>query len=73
MTTSPALERIYAADRELRAAEIELMREGDGLTKLLADAVADAKKLDEGEERHMRLERLSDLCAQVPGPEMADA
>lgn len=68
------LDAIYAADRALRAAERSLLGENpDALTELLVKAVADAKDEVDVEESMMRLERLADLCAQVPGPKMADA
>jgi HEAT repeat protein len=69
-----ALEGIFEAERALRRSEQQLLEtDSAALKKLLAQAVRDA--LDEGDEADaaMRLERLADLCAQVPGPEMVDA
>jgi HEAT repeat protein len=40
---------------------------------VLAAAVAESKGLDDSGESEMRLERLADLCAQVPGPIAVDA
>ncbi len=63
------LESIFAADRALRAAEKELLAQPPGqVAELLVGQVSAAKKLEVGAERTMRLERLADLCAQVPGP-----
>lgn len=72
-TTSP-LETIFDADRALRDAEAALLANpADSLPALLSDAVDEALALDDRKEGGMRLERLADLCAQVPGPAMADA
>ena len=69
------LDAIFDADRRLRAAEQALFDEGahGALVALLTAAVDEAQALDDREEGSMRLERLADLCAQVEGPEMADA
>lgn len=73
MSQSP-LEQIFAADRAMRAAEDRLMRKPESqLAKILSAAVDEAVALDDDDEAMMRLERLADLCAQVPGPAMADA
>lgn len=70
---SVLLNQIFEADRTLRAAERELLdKDPDGLTRLLATAVKSARE-DASENGTMRLERLADLCSQVPGPLMADA
>lgn len=67
------LARIFAADREARDAEEDLMRAPDDeLAELLAEAVEDALEHADSEESELRLRRLSDLCAQIPGPRMAD-
>jgi len=69
------LEALFEADRRARAAERKLL-EGepeDTLSTLLSEAVAEAKEVEDQEERSMRLYRLADICAQVPGPLMADA
>lgn len=75
MTLSDQLRRIFEADRTLRRAEAKLMvKRGDSaLADLLCEATTEALALDEGDEAAMRLERLADLCAQVPGPRMTDA
>ncbi|MEM6959144.1 MAG: hypothetical protein AAF645_25910, partial [Myxococcota bacterium] len=69
-----SLNAVFEADRALRTAERSLLA-GDksALVKELAAAVTEAKGLGDVVEASMRLERLADLCAQVPGPEMADA
>src|SRR5262249_54878899 len=43
------------------------------LSGALAKAVDEAAKMADRREGTMRLERLADLCAQVPGAEMVDA
>lgn len=69
------LTAIFEADRASREAEARLVEEGDdaSLAELLASAVAEARALSNPIEGALRLERLADLCAQVPGPKMADA
>jgi len=68
------LDAVFAADRALRDAESALLESpGKALRDVLAAAVEEAKTMDDREEGDMRLERLADLCAQVPGPEMVDA
>jgi HEAT repeat protein len=68
------LETIFRADRDLREAETNLLSGDDkSIISALARAVDAAAKLDDRSEASMRLERLADLCAQVEGPEMADA
>ncbi len=68
------LERTFEADRNLRAAERELLdKDQEALSALLTAAVEEAKQEKNEAETVMRLERLADLCAQVPGPAMADA
>jgi HEAT repeat protein len=74
--TRPAdiLEAIFDADRRLRVEEQALLAaDAAALRAVLVRAVQDAAKLAERKEATMRLERLSDLCAQVEGPEMTDA
>jgi len=75
MSLHDHLQRIFDADRTLRAAEKALLRKkrSDELVVLLVGATDEALSLDDREEASIRLERLADLCAQVPGPEMADA
>lgn len=65
------LDAIFAADRALREAEGRLL-DGDP-TDLLVEAVAEAMRLEDAEEAEMRLVRLADLCAQVPGAAMIEA
>lgn len=74
MSASEHLNAIFEADRTLRDAEQDLL-EGDeeSVARALADAVDDAIDLDDEDEKTMRLQRLADLCAQVPGPSMVDA
>lgn len=68
------LEAIFAADRSARAAESELLdNESGALSDLLAAAVDEALGLADEADADLRLRRLADLCAQVPGPAMADA
>lgn len=75
MTLSAHLEQIFEADRRARALEARLLTEGtpEARSALLADATREALALDDPEEAELRLMRLSDLAAQVPGPAMADA
>ncbi len=75
MTLADHLERIFESDRTLRKAESALLRHGarDELVSLLESEVARALALEDRQEASMRLERLADLCAQVPGPRMTDA
>ena len=68
------LNALFEAERALRSSENALLQNQPGeLSELLAAAVKEAKALDDKAESRMRLERLADLCAQVPGPEMTDA
>jgi HEAT repeat protein len=66
---------IFDADRSLRKAEAQLLEAPDAraLETILWDAVQEAGALSDREEAVLRLGRLADLCAQVPGPRMADA
>ncbi|MGB5313310.1 MAG: hypothetical protein WBN38_14675, partial [Polyangiales bacterium] len=75
MSLSKELQRIFDADRTLREAEDELLRNkrADELVALLEAETKKALTLGDRQEGTMRLERLADLCAQVPGPAMADA
>ena len=71
-----SLDAIFDADRAMRQAETQLLSSGkQGLVRVLTSAIAEAKELAARNpvEAGMRLERLADLCAQVPGPEMTDA
>lgn len=76
-TTLPpakALAAVFEADRQLRQAEADLLAAPSAVVEdLLAAAVQQAKAMSDRSEAVMRLERLADLCAQVPGPRMADA
>jgi HEAT repeat protein len=74
--TSPAeaLAALFTAERALRQHERTLLEaEPKAARALLADAVREAKQLTDRKEAALRLERLADLCAQIEGPEMADA
>ena len=75
MSLAKELDRIFDADRSMRKAEAMLLRKkrSEELVSLLADATSKALTLDDRTEATMRLERLADLCAQVPGPRMTDA
>ena len=75
MSLADHLERIFESDRTLRKAESALLRDrgGDELAALLQSETERALRMDDRTEATMRLERLADLCAQVPGPRMADA
>jgi len=73
MSAKQNLSDIFEADRTMRVAEQELLGTGESeLSPQLAAAVTEAKAMDDEEEKTMRLQRLADLCAQVPGPEMTD-
>jgi HEAT repeat protein len=68
------LNAIFDAERALRAAEADLLSHRDqSLVKALAEAVDEAIAHEDAAEASLRLYRLADLCAQLPGPEMADA
>lgn len=69
------LEMLFDADRQLRKTERELLlaQPTESVADLLDSAVDEARQLHDPEEASMRLERLADLCAQVPGAKMADA
>ena len=75
MSLANHLERIFESDRTLRKAESALLRDrgGEELASLLQSETARALRMEDRTEATMRLERLADLCAQVPGPRMADA
>lgn len=68
------LTAIFDADRRSREAEERLFSDGEPkeLSDLLAKAAREALALEDEEEAELRLRRLADLCAQVPGPAMAD-
>ena len=75
MAISDEIQRIFDADRMLRKAEGALLRNkrSDELVALLERETKTALSMEDRTEGTMRLERLADLCAQVPGPEMTDA
>ncbi|HSN81333.1 MAG TPA: HEAT repeat domain-containing protein [Polyangiales bacterium] len=75
MSLSDQLQRMFDADRELREAESALLRNkaSADLVALLERETERAFELEDRNEATMRLERLADLCAQVPGPRMTDA
>ncbi|MEQ8457844.1 MAG: HEAT repeat domain-containing protein [Sandaracinaceae bacterium] len=68
------LSRLFDALRDAREAEYALL-EGDpsDLAPLLSEAVEEALDHHDPDESDLRLRALIDLCAQVPGPAMADA
>lgn len=75
MTRSKDLDAIFDADRALRAAEARFFAStrGADAAEVLEAAVREAAEIEDPAEGAMRLERLADLCAQVPGPAMVDA
>jgi HEAT repeat protein len=75
MASSDHLRALFDADRQAREAESALLGSSgeESLSTLLGAAVDEALALPEPREASLRLERLADLCAQVPGPAMADA
>ncbi|MBT8452890.1 MAG: HEAT repeat domain-containing protein [Deltaproteobacteria bacterium] len=75
MSLSDELKRIFDSDRALRMAEHGLLRHKDAveLVALLERETEHALTMEDRTEGTMRLERLADLCAQVPGPRMTDA
>jgi HEAT repeat protein len=74
MSLESTLEAIFDAERSLRLAEAELLQNNPKqLSQLLSNAVAKAKAEDDPQEAELRLVRLVDLCAQVPGEPMTDA
>jgi HEAT repeat protein len=74
MGVAAHLTKIFDADRESRQAEERLFSDGEPkeLSDLFASATKEALALDDPDESELRLRRLADLCAQVPGPAMAD-
>ncbi|HJL15205.1 MAG TPA: HEAT repeat domain-containing protein [Sandaracinaceae bacterium LLY-WYZ-13_1] len=74
MALDDTLNAIFDADRAARDAEDDLLGEDPGaVADLLAGAVQDALRQADPAESELRLRRLADLCAQVPGPKVADA
>ncbi|MBW2225230.1 MAG: HEAT repeat domain-containing protein [Deltaproteobacteria bacterium] len=75
MSLPDELQRIFDADRVLQEAESVLLRNKslDEVIALLGRETESALQMEDRKEGTMRLERLADLCAQVPGPRMTDA
>ncbi len=75
MTLRDHLDEIFEADRRARRLEAHLVSEADprALSDMLEAATKEALALEDDAEAELRLVRLADLCAQVPGPAMADA
>jgi HEAT repeat protein len=74
MSLTDQLRAIFDAERALRQAESQLLQaDHKSLEDLLSQAVAAAKEERDPYEAELRLTRLADLCAQVPGEAMADA
>ncbi|HEY2734968.1 MAG TPA: hypothetical protein VGI70_13325, partial [Polyangiales bacterium] len=74
MSLESTLEAIFDAERSLRLAEAELLQNNQKqLSALLSRAVTAAKEEEDPQEAELRLIRLVDLCAQVPGEPMTDA
>ena len=74
MSLPDELQRIFDADRALHDAESVLLRKkgSEELVALLERETDSALGIQDRKEGSMRLERLADLCAQVPGPRMTD-
>lgn len=75
MTLAQHLHEIFDADRRARELEAALVSKSapEPLAALLTAATKEAFALEDETEAELRLVRLADLCAQVPGPSMADA
>jgi HEAT repeat protein len=75
MSLPDELQCIFDSDRVLRQAESKLLRNkgSDELVALLERETENALRMEDRMEGAMRLERLADLCAQVPGPRTTDA
>jgi HEAT repeat protein len=75
MSLRDELQRIFDADRALQKAESVLLRKkgSSEAIELLERETKNALQMQDRTEAIMRLERLADLCAQVPGPRMTDA
>lgn len=74
MSVRTNLDRIFNALREARDAEKELLEEpSKALVDTLVGAVDEALDHEDPDESELQLRCLVDLCAQVPGPRMADA
>jgi len=69
------LDQLFEADRRVREAEASLLASASvssDIERALERAADDAASLKDATEGAARLIRLSDLCAQVQGPRMAD-
>ncbi len=75
MSLPDELRKIFDADRAMRIAEKKLLQKprSEELIAVLESETQQALQMDDRDEAIMRLERLADLCAQVPGPRMTDA
>jgi HEAT repeat protein len=75
MSLPDELQRIFDADRILHEAESVLLRKKGSaeVIALLEQETENALHMEDRREGIMRLERLADLCAQVPGPRTTDA
>jgi len=75
MALPDELHRIFDADRTLRRAESALLQKksSEELIAMLERETKNALHMEDREEGTLRLERLTDLCAQVPGARMTDA
>jgi HEAT repeat protein len=74
MSLESQLQAIFEAERSLRRAESELLAGSPKqVSELLARAVEEAKAESDPHEAELRLSRLADLCAQVPGEPMVEA
>jgi len=75
MSLPDELQRIFDADRMLQEAESVLLRKKSSaeVIALLEQETENALHMQDRKEGTMRLERLADLCAQLPGPRMTDA
>ena len=74
MKAQDHLEAIFRADRAADESEARLLATEDRavLVEVVADAAQAAIEATDRRDASRRLERISDLCAQVPGPRMAD-
>lgn len=74
VSAASTLDSVFDADRRLRQAEAALLAAPTSeLVALLTDSIPQARTIADRQEATARLLRLADLCAQVPGPAMADA
>ena len=75
MALTDHLTRIFDADRAARDAEAAFLETGDGASRsqALRQAIEAASQLDDRDESVSRLERLADLCSQIPGADSVDS